>query len=346
MQAVKAFLLALLGSTTMAVAADKSAAGGRTLVIIERTTMKSQPDQQFMFPIRCDSDGNIYLETSPDPSAGILKLGPKGELLAHFLPSSAADLPVEAALYFSLGATGEVYQVAFPRQGMQRAVLVFHKNGSYDSGIKLDNPPGARDWLPSQVGVFGSGDLLVTGLIIDSAKKISTPFTGVFSSNGQFLRQVVLRDDGDIQKMVEAGDARIVSVNNPYSNRAVSSGQVATAEDGNIYLMRNLSPAIVYAISPGGEVIRRFQVPVEGTVLSMSVVGGKIVVVYENSSMNTVSVALLDLLGHPIATYSEDPEKNGRLGSALACYTDNPERFTFLGTSDDGFLQLRVAEPK
>jgi len=30
--------------------------------------------------------------------------------------------------------------------------------------------------------------------------------------------------------------------------------------DGNLYLMRRLSPVILYAISPAGEIIRRFTV--------------------------------------------------------------------------------------
>ena len=42
------------------------------------------------------------------------------------------------------------------------------------------------------------------------------------------------------------------------TNRAVGWGQTEPAKDGNIYSMRRASPADFYAISPGGEVVKRF----------------------------------------------------------------------------------------
>lgn len=319
----------------------------RTLTLAKELTIKAEIARGFILPIKCDDEGNVYLLTNIDPSDGIRKISSKGEVLARFAASSAPDMRVDAAMYFSISQSGDLYQIAFPRQMMKRAILVFAKDGSYKSGIVLDNPPGARDWVPSQVAAFSSGDLLVTGLVIDNVRHISTPFTGVFSSSGQLQREVLLSDDHGIQKLVEGGDPHVVRVDHPYSNSAVEFGQMDPASDGNIYLLRNLSPVIVYAVSPAGEVIRRFTVDIDGKITSMNISGNKIALAYEEGETRKSAIKVVDLEGHPLATYHQAiKDGQGELGDALACYGNSPERFTFLGTSDNGFLELKFAEPQ
>lgn len=331
--------------------AKRKSAGNdaKTLTLVEQATSKSQGAGMFVPPLRCDHDGNVYLLSGVQPSSGILKLNRKGELVTAFRATSATDLSIMVADFFTIGPRGDIYQIASPSKTMQRAILNYASDGTYKSSIKLDTPPGAEDWDPYQVGVFSSGDLLISGLIDDATNKISYPFTGVFSSSGQFRKEVSLSDDEKVQKMVQQGDPRLVSVDNPYSNRAVSLGQMLSADDGNLYLMRNAYPPIFYVISPAGELVRHFTVNVDGRVLSAHISGHRIALVSEDEggNTNTATISVVDLEGKPIATYRDDAKhEQGPLGNALACYTSNPDRFTFLGTTSDGYLQFKIAEPQ
>ncbi len=319
----------------------------RTLAMIGQTKIKEMAAQAFILPVKCDSEVNVYLETGIAPSDGIWKFSSKGKLLARFQANSASDLPVDAAHYYSVGLTGEVYQIADPHENTRAAVLIFGKDGRYESGVLLETPLAAKDWMPSQVAAFSSGQLLVTGLVLDNVKRISTPFTAIFSSSGQLLKQIILADDKDIEKKVEGGDPQVVRVDHPYSNSAVEFGQMDTARDGNIYLLRNLFPALVYAISPGGEVVKRFTVDTGGPTLSMSVAGSKIAFHYQEGDAGRSAIKITDLEGHVQAVYRlATADGRDEFGSALACFTEDPERFTFLGTSEDGFLEFRIAEPR
>jgi hypothetical protein len=112
--------------------------------------------------------------------------------------------------------------------------------------------------------------------------------------------------------------------------------------------MRNLSPAIVYAISPGGAVVKRFTVdPGKGHFkpFTMHIVGRKIAILFRDAQTHEQFARVVDLDGREIGTYS-DTVSNGRssLGLAFTCYTDNPERLTFLGITEDNRLQLKIAE--
>ena len=57
---------------------------------------------------------------------------------------------------------------------------------------------------------------------------------------------------------------------------------------------------------------------------------------------------MIDLEGHEVSDYENGVVKDGDtvFGGAFACYAQNPERFTFLFTSDDGYLGFRNATPR
>ena len=112
------------------------------------------------------------------------------------------------------------------------------------------------------MAVFPSGNLLISGLEYDHDRKNSVmwPFTGIFGSDGALLKEVKLEDDDAIHDMALSGDQRVSSFTNPSANHAVEFSKMEAGADGNIFLMRWLTPAIFYAISPGGAVVRRFTV--------------------------------------------------------------------------------------
>jgi hypothetical protein len=318
------------------------------LDVVETVTMPTELASTFAAPFRCDSDGNFYLMTSFDAESGIRKLTKKGELLALYLASTATDPKIDAVMSFSVGVDGTVYQIAFPHS-RDRYVLVFAKDGIVKSEVKLDTGFG---WVPSRVTPFASGDLLISGLKYDpaGADLPRLPFTGIFSSSGVLLKEIALADDKSIHDMAVSGDEHVVAAGYPLGNLAVENGAMEPASDGNIYLMRNLSPAIVYAISPGGAVVKRFTVDPgkdHYRPFVMHIVAGRIAILFREGQTHEQVVKVVDLDGHEIGTYT-DTVINGRsnLGLAFTCYTVNPERLTFLGTTQDHRLQLKIAEPR
>ena len=326
--------------TTAASKKGESPSQHPQLALKTKVEVKSEMAQFFVDPLKCDEDGNLYLMTKMDAITGIRKLNAKGERLAVLVASPAADLKLKVAGYFSVAPNGSIYQLAYPQDTIDRAMLIYNKGGTLKSSVKLQ--PGFF-WTPTQVAAFSSGDVLIAGMRDDA----HVPFTGLFDSTGALRKQLVLEDDEELQAMVE--DGRVES-GHRYGNRAVELGQMENADNGNIYLMRRLSSPILYAISPGGEVVRRFTINAGSPDFlpeSMHIAGGKIAILFREPQTSEEFVRIVDLSGRELATYDE-PMDNGRgtLGSAFACYSDNPERFTFLYTSNNGNLGLKVAEPR
>ena len=84
-------------------------------------------------------------------------------------------------------------------------------------------------------------------------------------------------------------------------------GRAEAGDDRNIYVMRKTSPAIVYAISPGGEVLRRFTVDPGDTSYSpfvMQVAGGRIAILFLEPQTQKEIINVPDLEGHELATYA------------------------------------------
>lgn len=283
------------------------------LALVDSVVVKSEMAQGFVDPLKCDGDGNLYLMSAVDATSGIRKLNARGERLALFVANSASDLQVQLATYFSVAPNGDVYQLAFLRKTIDRAVLVYSKDGKYKRHIKLNVN---FDWVPSEVASFPDGDVLVAGSKSDpnSDVHVKLPFTALFSSSGTLRKQVALEDDEKIQDMAVSGDSRVVPPDHPFSNMAVVGGQMEAAGDGNVYLMRRMSPAIVYAVSPDGEVVKRFSVDpgnADYMPISMHIAGRRIAILFREPQTDEVSVKIVDLEGRELETYDE-PKVNGR----------------------------------
>jgi hypothetical protein len=123
--------------------------------------------------------------------------------------------------------------------------------------------------------------------------------------------------------------------------------------------MRSTSPAIFYALSAGGEVLRRFTVDpgdISYGPVAMHVSGNRIAVLFREPQTQEKIMKIVDLEGRELATYSADvrypadaegkERKTQALGGAFACYTTNPDRFIFLATGADDKLRFRIAEAR
>jgi hypothetical protein len=102
-------------------------------------------------------------------------------------------------------------------------VFSYNSDGSVKSEIKLQTRFFFQPYL---FALFSSGDFLVSGLERDHDPNnpIEWPFTGIFSSSGDLRKEIAFEDDDKIHDMAAAGDPKVVSVENPSSNHAVSQG--------------------------------------------------------------------------------------------------------------------------
>jgi hypothetical protein len=319
------------------------------LVRVETITSPTEMATNFLPPLKCDSEGNLYFQTDPLARA-IHKLSSKGEPIALFRASSSTDLKVDFGAFFSLDQGGELYQVVFPHE-ITRYLFTYHSDGTVKSEVKLS--PGFP-WMPHALAVFPSGQMLITGSEYDQDRTAEMwPFTGIFSADGSLLKEIKLEDDGTLRDMAVSGDARVSRPGSRHTNKAVDFSEIDTATDGNAYLMRWTNPAIFYAISAGGEVVRRFTVDPgasSSAPTAMHVFKNRIAILFIDDQTHDKIMKVVDLEGHEIATYDElrveGKAAQGMLGGAFACYTENPTRFTFLGASDDNRLQFWIAEPR
>jgi hypothetical protein len=328
------------------------------LAVVETIKVPSERAQGFDTeePSRCDVDGNFYLRVQEHVEPSIRRINAQGIQEVLFRPSSIPDLNVEYASYFSVRENGEIDQLVFPSKSEDSYIVTFKSDGSYKSKVKLQ--PGFS-FIPYQLATFPSGEWLVTGIRHDDDPNVHVkwPFTGIFSSDGTLLKQITLKDDEQIQKMAAAGDPAVVPKGRHDGDRTIRLGAAIAAGDGNVYVMRKLSAFTVYAISPGGDVVRRFRIDpgnLDFEPLSMQVAGNRMAVLFLNKSAfsnnsNAESISpkdvilkVVDLEGHELATYDVGTSD---MGIAFVCYAP-PEKFTFLTTTTDNFLGFSVAEPR
>ena len=303
----------------------------------------------FSPPFKCDGDGNIYFR-GLEPT--IQKLSAKGERVALFEAAPNSEKRLLHAGAFDVTPDGEVYELAFPQE-FKRYVFVFKSDGSFKAPITLNT---GFWWFPSSLAVFQSGEMLITGSEYDKdVNSAMWPFTGIFGADGNLLKEVKLEDDETLHDMAASGDKRVSSVENPQINHAVDFTQVERASDGNVYVMRWTNPAIIYAISPGGAVVRRLKIdPGDKRFYphSLHTFQNRLAILFlEPTTFNKI-IKVVDLEGHEIAIYDDigvngpDGKKQPMLSGAFYCYTENPTRFVFLGAEDDGKLQFVTVEPR
>ena len=300
----------------------------------------------------CDDDGNIYILSNYGASSAIGKYSEKGERVALFRADSVTDLKLDFGWNFSVSRDGIVRQIIYVQDSGKRWVATFAKDGTYKSKARLDSP---FEINASEVVAFLSGDLLATGVRNSNNPDLKgSAFTGIFSSNGVFLKELTLSDDKSIHDMWASGDKQVVSSPGAPTNTAVERGSLEIGEDGNAYIMRRLSPAIFYVVSPGGALQRRFTVdPGENkrnyVPIRMHASHRRIAILFYEAATRNLLMKIVDLEGNPVATYDDPSVSVGgkplTLGVSFVCFQGAPERYTFLGVTDQKKLEFVTVEP-
>jgi hypothetical protein len=307
---------------------------------------------------KCDADGNLYirkLATDRPLLSPVVKIDPDGKRVALFDPAAFSQVALDRADSFSPASDGGMYQVA--RSGVLQPriyVLHFSSDGSTSSPTLLD-----ADLEVYTFAAFDGGSFLVSGVRRDLQNKNDRRrnFTAVFSADGRELAQLSFQEP---QKAAKAGGRPGVGGSGQAAGRdkAQNEGQnnaektaagldLADAEvggDGNLYVMRRSSPALVYVIAPSGKIMQTLEVaaPLPGTAPNaFHLSGNRLAISFWNEESQSQTIVVADAqTGGKIASYS-DPTG---LGTSFACYSANDGVFTFLQLGEGNALEVIRAE--
>jgi hypothetical protein len=310
---------------------------------------------------------------------GISKISPGDKSVTAYPLPSISDYSNLLRFGFDVDSTGAVYAlVAAERQPGSGdkpkpawLVVKYNDDGTINSYSEIGDEPGKRI-QPLRLAVFGDGDFLLSGTT--AGKDELGTFAGVFDRQGAFVAPLKLGEAVAHAKKPQAPGAGAASGQSapPESAKAAqqknavkqqaakrdetrenpvsleSSTLSFSSPDGNIYVLQGTSSATLYAVSPSGEIVRKFflKPPARGFApVQMSGAGpGYLFVEYGHTGRSSAGpsplpagyIAVLDSeTGHVAATY--------RLPSGAAGFPAcavSSDDFLFLGTSKDNHLEV------
>src|SRR5258708_3125494 len=325
-----------------------SSISGSSIALHVSSTIQvaSEMGGAFMSSSKCDADGNLYVRklAVDRPLLGpVVKIDRDGKRTALFDPAAFSQLALDRADAFSPASDGGMYQIA-QSGGLKPRIYVlrFSSDGSPSSPTLLD-----ADFEVYTFAAFADGNFLVSGVKRDVQNKNDRGrnFTAVFSADGRELAQLSFQAPQEAAKASarKANTGVLLAV----AEKATPGLDLAEAEagsDGNLYVMRFSSPAIVYVIGPSGKTVKTIKVssPLTGAVPSaFHLSGNRLALSFWNEESHRQIVVVADAqTGRKIASYA-DPTG---LGPSFACYSANDGVFTFLKLGEGNELEVIRAE--
>lgn len=295
---------------------------------------------------RCDTAGNTYIRIVVADAATnqedisrtpIQRITPAGRPDRVFRFAEVG--PEFSAMDFFVTADGRVYEEARARDG-QVYIVGFSNEGSLRSRIKLDTEP----FHPYEIAMFGSGEFLVSGTLSNPGGYGRTPFTAVVSQRGRLIKRIYEPEDEESRRKAETGDPAYTPEGLNAGNSSISDGDAASGSDGNVYLLRATMPALVYAVSPNGDVIRKLRVEAPAPDLvarELRSANGRLAISFLRSNSTVGVVRIVDYYGNPIATLDSG---EGVLPGLPGCY--DSRSFTIVDFNSDSEVYIRRAEAK
>lgn len=301
----------------------------------------------------CDGEGNVYVRLwSGMPrkqgvaANAVWKISATGELVASFraLDAFHSEMMEQDEELVGKGvfvtADERVFQPVTVHG--ETFIVEFTKDGSLKSKTKLISND-LEDALIYRLAVFKSGEFLLTAA---TGKDHLVPFTGVFTSDGTLLRKINEPEDEEARQNtspVQFGSSR--ALDDIAGADFLWRGDVALASDGNVYLMHGTrSPALIYAISPSGDVIRKMRIDAGDPKLmarSIKYDASRLAVQFDREvaigSRHSL-VKIVDLHGRPVATYRVDPTSAGGRSLFLAGYRSGSLTFVPLYSENKLYL--------
>jgi hypothetical protein len=277
---------------------------------------------------RCDARGNIYIRPIVDTGKPQLdmrvptaEVGRDGERVTSFdVTAASPDFHFPGSSSFFVTADGRVYAAVWDNRavvkGNRAHIVQFTRNGSVASVTQVATD---ESFTPNHIAIFKSGEILLTGTEGDLGHR---PFTAIFNYKGELIKKIYEPEDEQLRIRADTGDSEVLSDSSNSGNAAVLDGGAVSASDGNVYVMRSTSPAILYDISPRGEVVRKLQVDSEDQrmrAFDLQSSGDRLAILFRGwwAGHSKAALKVVDLEGNPIAGYrSED----GIPWGSLACF--------------------------
>jgi hypothetical protein len=334
-------VLALLYATSLLVAAQT-----KTLVAKTRVPISVTGDYPggIAYPTACDEQGRSYVKLITE---GPGMIGPIFRLSSNGVVETEFDTSGALINRYAVRPDGGVIMIYVG--GSSKVIDNFAPDGTRESSVQLERPP--VPFFPSQLAVFRSGEMLVAGLQYRPGYKAST---AIYDPTGHLVKQLVLDGDAQIERSIERAAAKDISAQQR-NIEAVDKSAATTGDDGLVYLMRATSPAVIYAISAAGDVIRKIVVsPPTGTGLpdfGIRVVKNRLAVQFrrscdtntESGSCRSSTYAVVDATtGKKLAAYEADKEVAG----PILCYAPDPDRFFTFQQRSGKVFDIVQAEPK
>jgi hypothetical protein len=296
-------------------------------------------------PMKCGLDGVLYVRfASANSEAGVTLIGDDGKMISNIRLSEIPEFS-QNDFYDFAPANGEVFVLSGKEKPHYPTVTNYYISrfkidGTYISSTLLDIS-FRPDFEPRALAAFLSGNFLISGI----AKGHDVPFvsyTAIFTEAGQFLHQVVLKND------VTDKDAEQKPIDSSFSlaeqeRNLIEVTFLRTANDGNIYLTRNTPRGPVFIVAPGGSAERVPLVPpkdgadLEGVMAD----GGLLVAQYrspDGPEKHTHYFVVMETSAKKVretVRYVHDYNKNA---VGMSCYRNGT--YTFIAGAPDGGLQL------
>ena len=127
--------------------------------------------------------------------------------------------------------------------------------------------------------------------------------------------------------------------------RPLDLAQAEVGSDGNLYVLQHSAPAVVYVISPSGEIIKKLKISATahggGAASGFHVSGNQLAISFWNEDSPTQMIVVADAqTGRRISSYSDGTG----FGTTFACYSANENVFTFLKLGKENELTVIRAE--
>jgi hypothetical protein len=353
-----ALLTAQVNSTTpdssikTSVSAANTSGSTISLRASSTTNLTSEMGGAFMSPSKCDADGNLYIRklATDRPLLGpVVKIDADGKRTALFDPAAFSKLALDRADAFSPAADGGMYQIA--QSGVLKPrtyVLRFASDGSPSAPTRID-----ADFEVYTFAAFAGGNFLVSGVQRDVQNRNDRGrnFTAVISADGRELAQLSLQQPlqpAKGSKQSEAGESKKGAQRETANDAGKPAPMLDLADaevgsDGNLYVMRAASPALVYVIAPSGTIRPTLKVagPAGALPGAFHVSGNRLAILFWNEENQSGTMVIADAqTGRRIARYADATG----MGTSFACYSANDGIFTFLKLGEGSALEVIRAE--
>lgn len=215
-------------------------------------------------PIRCDAEGNVYMR--PFLPKGHPLLAPIARISADGQRITKVDVPDLPEL--QAGAEFQISDFAIARDGtvLELGWIATKNKNSFLAVIQIAADNSATltridsQMSPTLLAAMPSGMFLLSGVLHSTemfgkdVRQSSRPLTAIFDSRGVLLKEIELPGDVKIPDF----DSRKKEQPAPGS-LVPGVTELAVAEDGTIYLVRDAPKPKIWVISSTGEVMRSFE---------------------------------------------------------------------------------------